>query len=108
MDVLSRTIQLLKDGNDAWVELSEKAQYTMLGFHHDTQKLLFVKDYKKLKCCPLNPDPDYLWKDIHLSKGPSFKAKQFTLLKTSVHYGPQENPAYVLRRAHCFGVKVYL
>jgi hypothetical protein len=96
----------MKTGNDAWVKLTEKVQYTMLGFHHDTEKLLFVEDYRKLKCCPINPNPNYLWKDIHLSKGSSFELKEFTLFKSSIHYGPQENPKYVLRRAHCVGVKV--
>jgi hypothetical protein len=37
-DIFSRTIELMKTGNDAWVELTEKVQYMMLGFHHDTEK----------------------------------------------------------------------
>jgi hypothetical protein len=80
-NILSRTIKLMKTGNDAWVKLTEKVQYTMLGFHHDTEKLLFVEDYRKLKCCPINPNPNYLWKDIHLSKGSSFELKEFTLFQ---------------------------
>jgi hypothetical protein len=97
----------MKTGNDAWVELTEKVQYMMLGFHHDNEKLLFVEDYRKLKSCPINHNPDYFWKHIHLSKGFSFKLKDFTFLATSIHNGPTVNPKYVLRRAHRIRVKVF-
>jgi hypothetical protein len=86
---------------DSWIPITERSQYTMLGFKHKTENLLYVEDYRNLKCCPKNEAPDYLWADINLSKGPAFPKVTFSLGEHR-----SKDPEFVLWRAHCNGVKV--
>lgn len=97
---MSRSINLMKDENN-WQPFENRRQYQMLGFHHDTTKLLYVADYKKLPCCPVKPKPDYIWDDVNLSKGSSFKKHEFS----TGNEDDQSN--FVLFRCHCAGVKVH-
>ena len=52
-DVFNRIKKLLTIENDTWVPLKEIVQYTMLGYHHDTEKLLYVENYKNSHAVPL-------------------------------------------------------
>lgn len=72
----------------------------MLGFHHQTDQLIYIEDFKKLKCCPHPIDYDYIWRDINLSKCSSVDVKEFVLEEG------KNQPVYELRRAKCKGVKV--
>lgn len=98
---MSKVIQLLGDKN-FWIPLEEKKQYEMLGFHHDTSKLLYIEDFTKLKCCPHPIVPDYIWKDNNLPKHSSGGARDFTLGDRN-----PDKSVYVLRSSHCAGVKVW-
>lgn len=99
MDIVSKTTELMGD-ESCWVPLTDRKQYLYLGFFHDTTKLLFVKDYKALPCCPVKPDQDYLWQDIYLSKKSSFQKHQLIIQKDN------KEEKFVLQRCHCGGVKV--
>lgn len=100
MDIVGQTVMLMKKP-ESWIALTQKSHYTMLGFNHETENLLYAEDYTKLKCCPNDQAPDYLWADKNLSKGPAFPKKTFGLGKHRT-----KNPEFVLWRAHCSGVKV--
>jgi len=100
LDIMSKVIQLLSDKN-SWIPLEEKKQYEMLGFHHDTSKLLYIEDFTKLKCCPHPIVPDYIWKDTNLTKHSSGGVRNFTLGENN-----PDKSVYVLRNSHCAGVKV--
>ena len=99
-DIVSQTIRLMKD-EQCWTPLLEKKQYEMLGFYHDTTKLLFVEDFTKPKCCPAKPNLNYIWNDVNLSKGLGFKPLEFGIGNSRA-----ENLEFVLYRNHCNGVKV--
>ena len=79
------------------VQLESKDQYELLGFLHDTSKLLFVEDYSKEVGCPKHkPSAKFLWNDISLSKDSTFPERNIEL----------ENEKFILKRGRCGGVKV--
>lgn len=87
---------------EEWVELERRDQYTMLGYYHDTSKLLHTRDYTKLKLNPTAESaPDFLWHDINLTKKSSAPPITFTL-----EDDPPNNREYVIVKARCAGVKV--
>ena len=101
IDIVNQTMNLLKQKSE-WVPLQERKQYEMLGYFHDTSKLLFIEDYTQLKCCPtVKKTSDYLWNDIHLSKKSSFPKLEFNLGKDH-----ENKSVFVLYRSKCAGVKV--
>jgi len=63
---LDKVRALLKD-ESSWINLERRDQYAMLGYNHDTSKILYTADYTSLKLCPTESE-DHLWKDIQLSK----------------------------------------
>lgn len=72
-------------------------QYILLGYHHNTTKLLFVQNITKLNTYPTQGhQPDYLWEDIDLAKRSSFDKKEIEV----------NGEFFVLWRAQCHGVKV--
>ena len=90
-----RTVKMMHDNECD--PLESKEQYELLGFHHDTSKLLYVQDLSQLPGCPIVPVRDFLWNDISLSKDSGFPQKTFR---------NDEGQEFVLRRARCNGVKV--
>lgn len=100
--MVSRTIKMLEAGESSWIKLERKDQYELLGFHHDTSKLLYVENYSNLKCCPDQWSlPDFLWQDINLSKQSGFPKSTFTLGEDQPN-----QPTFVMFRSRCNGVKV--
>lgn len=101
---MGRVEKLLKD-ETSWVPLERRNQYIMLGFYHDTSKLLYTNDFTTLKLCPmLKPKPDYLWEDIHLSKQSSCPN---AILKIQLpDASSPSTQSFVVLRSRCAGVKV--
>lgn len=85
---------LLKDPSK-WCSIDNREQYTFLGFFHDTTKLLYVNDVTTMKQST-SSNLEFLWKDIHLSKGSSFPKKTITI----------GDKKYWISRSPCNGVKV--
>lgn len=99
---MSRIIKQMKKP-DEWIELERRDQYTMLGYNHDTSKLLHITDYSQLKQNPTAESaPDFLWHDINLTKKQGAPPTKFTL--GNDHPNKEE---FVILKAHCAGVKVY-
>ena len=97
-NMVATSTRLLEDGPKSWTEITDQKQFQMLGFYHDTEKLLYVEDYTKLKWNPaVNPHPNFLWEDINLSKGSSFGEKTIKL---------GNGDSYTLIRNPCAGVQV--
>ncbi len=85
-----------------WITMESQLQYFLLGFHHDTTKLLYVENITTLPCYPTKVSrPDYIWKDINLTKSSTFGQLPFTL-----GHDHEDKTDYVLRRGKCNGVKV--
>lgn len=99
MDIVSQVTNMMSS-EDTWIPLTERNQYLMLGFFHDTSKLIYAENFKTLPCCPVKPDKDYLWQDINLSKESSFKKHEFTIETDN------KKETFILQRCHCGGVKV--
>lgn len=98
--MVATSILLLEAGPDSWTEITDPKQFQMLGFYHDTEKLLYVEDYTKLKWNPtVNPHPDFLWEDINLSKGSAFPEKKIKI-------GEGDKNTFVLMRNPCAGIQV--
>ncbi len=96
--MVATSTRLLEDGPKSWTEITDQKQFQMLGFYHDTEKLLYVEDYTKLKWNPaVNPHPNFLWEDINLSKGSSFGEKTIKL---------GNGDSYTLIRNPCAGDQV--
>ncbi len=101
---MGRVEKLMKD-EASWVKLERRNQYIMLGFYHDTSKLLYTNDYTALKLCPmLKPKPDYLWEDIHLSKQNSCPNSTLKIQLPDDSSPPAQN--FVVLQSRCAGVKV--
>ena len=97
--MVSRTISMLKKGENSWIPIKMKKQFQFLGFFHDTDRLLFTPDYTTLKSNPTSASkPDFLRDDLNLSKSSGFPPK--TISVDSVDYN--------LYRHQCNGVKVIL
>ncbi len=100
--MVNRVVKKLKD-ESSWCLLEVKKQYELLGYFHDTNKLLYVEDYSVLKCAPENgSNPNFLWEDINLTKGSSFAVHRFTLGDDH-----PDQTAFLMHRAPCKGVKVH-
>lgn len=102
-------VKMMSAGPETWMKLERKEQYEMLGYHHDSTKLLFVEDYTLLKECQINPKRDYLWEDINLSKKQSFPVFQFQVEENQSEASSSTDSAectILMRRSFCNGVKV--
>lgn len=107
--VTSRIVTMMNDGPKTWIQLERKEQYEMLEFHHDSRKLLYVKDYTLLKGCPIKPKKDYLWEDINLSKKQSFPVFKFQFKDNQSESSSSTESSectILMYRAPCNGVKV--
>jgi hypothetical protein len=94
-DLVSQVISLLED-DSMWILVEERRHYEMLGFFHDSSKLLFVEECSKLIAYPLHePRPDFMWEDITLTECSSFAKKNLKI-------GEKE----LVLHTHCAGVKV--
>ena len=78
--------------------LHKRSQFEMLGFFHDTDKLIYAEDISMLKSRPKLPELmyHYLWNDINLTKDSSFPERSFKM----------KDVEFILRTARCNGVKV--
>ena len=66
---------------DSWITITDKFQYTLLGFSHDTNKnQLYVEDYIVV-ALPKNQDTNYIRTDINLTKVSAFPKVKFGLVK---------------------------
>lgn len=99
---------MLNSGPSTWIILERKEQYELLGFHHDTSKLLYVKDYTELKGCPAKPLKDYLWDDINLSKKQGFPIFKFQFKENEAMASNSDESSECtmsMYRSRCSGVK---
>jgi hypothetical protein len=88
----SRIVKMMSAGPKTWIKLERNEQFEMLGYHHDSTKLLFVEDYTLPKGYPIKPKRDYLWEDINLSKKQSFPVFQFQVKKICPRHPAPRNP----------------
>ena len=100
--MVTRFIRKLEGNESSWCILEFKKQYELLGYYHETTKLLYVQDYSKLKCAPEDGSiANFLWEDINLTKGSSFAIHRFTLGEDH-----PDKTVFLMHRAPCKGVKV--
>lgn len=105
----SRIVKMMSAGPKTWIKLERNEQFEMLGYHHDSTKLLFVEDYTLLKGYPIKPKRDYLWENINLSKKQSFPVFQFQVKENQSEASSSTESAectILMRRSFCNGVNV--
>lgn len=103
-NTLDKVKALLKD-DSSWITLERRDQYAMLGYSHDTSKILYTADYTSLKLCPAESE-DHLWKDIQLSKESSSPKSTVTVdLKDAS--GEVKATRLEVWKSRCAGVQVY-
>lgn len=94
--MLSKVVTRIE--NKQTVPLEKRSQYEMLGYYHDTEKLIYVENIAVLKNRPKQVEQmyHYLWKDINLTKGRSFPERYFKI----------DGVDFILKTSPCNGVKV--